>query len=84
MNSDFDEEIDNETPIKTVTFPNVLHCLKTVKTYLSLMQLNFWLSENTDVGFPGNERAHQKVKQGAESSQHAVPLTLREYYIHIH
>ncbi|GFX56653.1 uncharacterized protein TNCV_494011 [Trichonephila clavipes] len=29
------------------------------------------------VGIPGNERADQKVKQGAESSQLKVPLILR-------
>ncbi|GFT34351.1 reverse transcriptase [Trichonephila clavipes] len=29
------------------------------------------------VGIPGNERANQKAKQGAESTQPEVPLTLR-------
>ncbi|GFW69280.1 hypothetical protein TNCV_486291 [Trichonephila clavipes] len=35
INSDFDTEIDNETLIKTVTFLNALHCLETVKAYLT-------------------------------------------------
>ncbi|GFX35889.1 reverse transcriptase [Trichonephila clavipes] len=30
------------------------------------------------VGIPGNERANQKAKQGDESSQLEVPLTLRK------
>ncbi|GFX25082.1 hypothetical protein TNCV_2752571 [Trichonephila clavipes] len=34
MNSDSDAELDNETPIDTVTFSNDFHCLETVKTYL--------------------------------------------------
>ncbi|GFU88866.1 hypothetical protein TNCV_4445411 [Trichonephila clavipes] len=34
INSDYDAEIDHETPIKTVAFFNDLPCLETVKTYL--------------------------------------------------
>ncbi|GFW79444.1 uncharacterized protein TNCV_3459141 [Trichonephila clavipes] len=34
MDTDSDAEIDNETPIKTVTFSEALHCLETLKTYL--------------------------------------------------
>ncbi|GFX95459.1 uncharacterized protein TNCV_3685111 [Trichonephila clavipes] len=34
VNSDSNADIDNETPIKIVTFSNVLHCFETVETYL--------------------------------------------------
>ncbi|GFY35421.1 hypothetical protein TNCV_195141 [Trichonephila clavipes] len=40
MNSDCDAEIDNEAPIKTVTFSNALHRLETVKTYLMQQDVN--------------------------------------------
>ncbi|GFX03545.1 hypothetical protein TNCV_4751301 [Trichonephila clavipes] len=38
MNSEYNAEIHDETPIETVTFCNVLHCLETVRTCLSDMQ----------------------------------------------
>lgn len=40
MNSDSDAEIDNETPIKTVTFSHALHGFETVKTYLMQQDVN--------------------------------------------
>ncbi|GFW93551.1 hypothetical protein TNCV_47541 [Trichonephila clavipes] len=42
MNSDSDAEIDTETPFKTITFSDALHCFETVKTYL--LQQDVWES----------------------------------------
>ncbi|GFW08132.1 hypothetical protein TNCV_2978991 [Trichonephila clavipes] len=40
LDSDSDAEIADETPVKTVTFSNALHCLGTVETYLMQRNIN--------------------------------------------
>ncbi|GFX67377.1 hypothetical protein TNCV_720411 [Trichonephila clavipes] len=40
MNRDSDAENENGTSVKTVTFSNALHCLKTVKAYLVQQDVN--------------------------------------------
>lgn len=40
MNSNYDAEIDNEIPIKTITSYYALRSLETVKTYLLQLDIN--------------------------------------------
>ncbi|GFX55206.1 reverse transcriptase [Trichonephila clavipes] len=81
--------IDSQAAILALSSNIPTDCLNTIQCRIEIEELisyNWtvalqWVPSH--VGILGNEKANQKVKQGAESSQPEVPLTLRRTNINI-
>ncbi|GFV92913.1 reverse transcriptase [Trichonephila clavipes] len=75
--------IDSQAAILSLSINTPTDCLNTIQCRTKILELILygwtvalhWVPSH--VGISGNERADQKAKQGAESTQPEVPLTLR-------
>ncbi|GFV67795.1 reverse transcriptase [Trichonephila clavipes] len=75
--------IDSHAAILALSRNTPTDCLNTIQCRTKIVELISygWTVAlqyvSSHVGIPGNERADQKAKQGTESTQQEVPLTLR-------